>query len=62
MAGVNIKAEGDLAALDIRSRITLAMLFDPPKDGHDWRYHHHHVCIWCLLICENDNQSVVDGA
>lgn len=37
MAGVNIKSEGDLASLDIRSRITLAMLLDPPRDTQDWK-------------------------
>ena len=38
MAGVNIKAEGDLSSLDLRSRISLAMLLDIPKDNQDWRY------------------------
>jgi ankyrin repeat protein len=37
MAGVNIKAEGDLSSLDLRSRISLAMLLDIPKDNQDWR-------------------------
>jgi hypothetical protein len=37
MAGVNIKAEGDLSTLDLRSRISLAMLLDIPKDNQDWR-------------------------
>ena len=37
MAGVNIKAEGDLSSLDLRSRITLAMLLDIPKESQDWK-------------------------
>ena len=40
MESVNIKTEqeGDLADLDFRARISLAMLLDPSNDGADWRY------------------------
>lgn len=38
MESVSIKteSEGDMAGLDPRARISLAMLLDPPKEGADW--------------------------
>lgn len=38
MESVSIKTEGDLANLDFRARIAVAMLLDPKRDGGDWRY------------------------
>ena len=36
MESVSIKTEGDMASLDIRTRISLAMLLDPTSEGADW--------------------------
>ena len=44
METVSIKTEGetaDLARLDFRARISLAMLLDPTHEGRDWRSVHH---------------------
>ena len=58
MAGVNIKAEGDLSSLDLRSRISLAMLLDIPKDNQDWRYILH-VHLAYMIICGRDNFCIL---